>query len=205
MDAPPSISDSDPNVGQAFSTIGLRKLDADTRAFALVGSFMGHFALLEGGINDALAKSLGLKGAKAAIVCRNMSFDDKIKSLRTLINLVVVDTVLAKNFEKLSKEAQTCGATRNIAAHTPFRASPTTDGVEFFVIEAKSKLRVTEMDWSVEDFMSKIDNIRQIDNGIRAIEDTLSPQRFAEALSELRVLPSPLAMMYASVEEPSPE
>ncbi len=200
MDMSPLVSGDVPIVSQAFSAAGLRALDADTRAFALVGSFMGHFALLEGGINTALAQFLGLKGAKAAILTRNISFDDKIKSLRALVNLVVVDPVLAKNFDDLCKKAQTYGATRNIVAHTPFRASPITDGVEFFAIEAKSKLRVPEMDWSVEDFMSRIESIREIDNDIRAIESRIL-QNFAAALSELRVPLFPPA----STDEPHSE
>ncbi|MER8431162.1 hypothetical protein [Mesorhizobium caraganae] len=64
----------------------LLNLDSDTRAFTLVGAFMGYFALLEVGINEAIGQVMGVQGARLAIVCRNMGFDDKVKTLRALVD-----------------------------------------------------------------------------------------------------------------------
>ncbi|MER9064179.1 hypothetical protein [Mesorhizobium sp. M0698] len=61
----------------------LLEIDPDTRAFTLVGAFMGHFALLETGIGAALGEVLGVNGARRVIIHRNMGFDEKIKTLRT--------------------------------------------------------------------------------------------------------------------------
>lgn len=52
-------------------------LDSDERAFLLVGAYIGHFALLELGINNALKTVLKLDVAASLIVTRNMTFDEK--------------------------------------------------------------------------------------------------------------------------------
>lgn len=160
----------------------LLALDPDMRAFALVGAFMGHFALLEQGIDTAVGEVVGIAGVKRVIIARNMSFDDKIKTLRTLVNFIVLDTAVAKNFDELAKRARACGEIRNIVAHTPFRRSEISDGVQFFVVKASSKLDIPDMDWSVDEFLQQIDNINDIDNGLRSIESRMSYQRIAEAL-----------------------
>jgi hypothetical protein len=160
----------------------LLKLDPDTRAFTLVGAFMGFFALLEQGIETALGEVVGVKGVSRAIIGRNMGFDDKVKTLRTLVNLFISDRAEAKKFDDLAKRARRYGEIRNIVAHTPFRQSKTSDGVEFFPVSASSKFEFPEMDWSIDDFLKHIDSINQIDNDLRSIERRMSLQRIAEAL-----------------------
>jgi hypothetical protein len=162
--------------------VALVKLAPETRAFTLVGAFMGYFALLEEGIGTALGEVLGIKGARRAIVTRNMSFDEKIKTLRTLVNFYIVDKTLAKAFDEVAKRARKCGEQRNIVAHTPFMASSVSDGVQFFPISASSKLEMPDMDWSIDDFLDHIDNINKIDNDLRSIEKRMPLQRIAEAL-----------------------
>ena len=162
----------------------LLNLDADTRAFALVGAYMGTFALLEQGIDTALGEVMGVAGLRRAIVARNMGFDDKIKTLRTLVDLFIHTGAEKKRFDELAKSARKCGETRNIVAHTPFRKSSKSDGVEFFPISATSKLTFPDMDWSVDEFLKQIDNIQAIDNGLRAIDRQMSFQRVAEALMQ---------------------
>ncbi|RWQ66671.1 hypothetical protein [Mesorhizobium sp.] len=160
----------------------LLTLDPNVRAFTLVGAFMGHFALLEVGINAAIGEVLGIKSVRRAIVGRNMGFDDKIKTLRALVDSLIANREEAKKFDTLAKRARTCGELRNIVAHTPFRSSPTSDGVEFFPVSASSKFAFPDMDWSIDDFLKHIDNIEQVDNDLRSIEIRISIQRIAEAL-----------------------
>lgn len=160
----------------------LLELDPDTRAFALVGAFMGHFALLELGIDSAIGEVLDLKGAKRAIAVRNMSFDAKIKTLRSLVHLFVSDAAMSKSFDKVAKRARVFGETRNIIAHTPFRRSQRSDGVEFFVIKASSKLDMPEMDWSVDQFLLQIEEMLDTDRALRSIENRASYERIARAL-----------------------
>jgi hypothetical protein len=167
---------------EGFSKKTLLDLDPDTRAFALVGAFMGHFALLEEGVNNAVGDVLEIQGLRAAIVARNMSFDDKIKTLRTLVSEFVFDSKEAKAFDDLAKRARKCGETRNVVAHTPFRRSLQSDGVEFFPTSANSTFKFIDMDWPIDEFIRQIDVINEIDNGLRSIGTRMSIQRIAQVL-----------------------
>ncbi|OWV85001.1 hypothetical protein [Rhizobium sp. R693] len=154
------------------------KLDPDTRAFTLVGAYMGFFALLEEGVNKALAEVLEVTDLPAAIIARNMSFDDKIKTLRTLVNLFIYDKDKAASFDELARRAKKCTEDRNIVAHTAFRRSFKTDGVQFFALSANSKLKFPEIDWSVDVFLKHIDTINEFDNGLRTLENRMSPAEY---------------------------
>lgn len=159
-------------------------LDPDERAFLLVGAYIGHFALLELGINNALKTVLKLDVAASLIVTRNMTFDEKIKNLRALVKAFVRNKEEAKRFDELAKEARKISELRNVIAHTPFHGSSITDGVSFFVTKASSTLELEDLDWSIDQFVEQIDHVRQIDNRLRELEKTMSLQRIAEALSK---------------------
>ena len=165
-----------------LTNTGFLSLDQETRAFALVGAFMAHFALLEAGVDDAIHKVLDLRGARALIVTRNMTFNDKIKTLRTLVDFFVLDREVAKRFDRLAKRAKAISENRNIVAHTPFHASQKGDGVSFLVISANSTLKAGNLDWSVDKFLNEIDEINEVDKALREVEKRMSFQRIAEAL-----------------------
>lgn len=173
---------SEPQVA-GLSKIALVKADPDTRAFTLVGAFMGFFALLEAGIDVALGEILEVHGARRVIVTRNMAFDDKIKTLRSLVDMFLSDREEAKRFDELARRARTYGEKRNIVAHTPFRSSPKSDGVEFFAISATSTLKFPDIDWSIDEFLRQIDEINSIDNQLRSIESRMALERVARALA----------------------
>lgn len=156
--------------------------DPAERAFLLVGAYIGHFALLEMGINNAIQQVLNLNPAGAMIVTRNMTFDEKIKNLRALVNFYVVDQEQAKLFDRLALQARKISEDRNIVAHTPFSASAASDGVVFYVLSANSTLKTDDMDWSVDDFLTRIDHILKTDNALREIEHRMSLQRIGQAL-----------------------
>jgi hypothetical protein len=162
----------------------LLKFDPDARAFTLVGAFLGYFALLEQGIESALGEIVGIRGAQRVIIGRNMGFDDKIKTLRSLVAFFIVNKNEAKRFDDLAKRARKYGELRNIIVHSPFRRSTKSDGVEFFAISATRKLEFPDMDWSIEDFLNRIDDINAIDNELRAVDRQMSIQRIAEALMQ---------------------
>jgi hypothetical protein len=161
----------------------LLNLSTDTRAFALVGAYMGYFALLEEGVNEALGVILNIDGSRRIIVGRNMGFDDKLKSLRALISAFVYDEAKRQRFDKLAIRARNIGQTRNVVAHSPFRGSEQSDGVEFFAWSATKELRDLEMDWSVDRFLTEIASINQLDSEMRSIESQMTMQRIAEALT----------------------
>lgn len=165
-----------------FDKQSLLELDPEIRAFTLVGAFMGHFALLESGINAAIGDVLDIRGLKATIVTRNMGFNDKIFTLRTLVNTFLFDKKLAKAFDQAARQAKASSEWRNIIAHTAFRSSETTDGVEFFQIKASGELKFPDLDWSIDRFIEEIDVIDSTDRKLRAIEMQMPMQRIAEAL-----------------------
>ena len=162
----------------------LLKLDADQRAFLLVGAYIGHFALLEAGLNQAIKEVLNLSIAAGLIVTRNMSFYDKVKALKSLVNFFIADKIQAKEFEAAASKAHQIGEERNIIAHTPFGGSKTSDGVVFFETRATKELELKDLDWSIDEFIAKIENIRQVDNRLRQIEQSISLLRIAEALTK---------------------
>ncbi|MEJ1172624.1 hypothetical protein WA845_00120 [Agrobacterium sp. CMT1] len=160
----------------------LLAMDHDARAFTLVGAFMGYFAVLELGINSAVGDVLDIEPLKISIITRNMSLNDKINTLRTLVNFYVFDKTKADEFDKWALKARKISETRNMVAHTAFRASSKTDGVEFFTVEAKKHLNLTETHWTIDDFISRIDEINTVDNNLRAIKSRMSLQKIAKAL-----------------------
>ncbi|UVC08657.1 hypothetical protein IHQ71_26605 [Rhizobium sp. TH2] len=178
-----------------ISEENLAAMDPDLRAFALVGAFMGFFALLEQGINQTIGEVLEVDGAARTIVTRNMTFDDKVKTLRALVAALLIDKDAAKNFDDLALRARKASETRNVVAHTAFRRSPKTDGVEFFAITATKSLKFPDMDWPVEEFLRQIEEINDIDNQLRSMESKMTYQRVAKALmnpSSAGKLPSSL-------------
>jgi uncharacterized membrane protein YfbV (UPF0208 family) len=104
-----------------------------------------------------------------------MTFNDKIGSLRSLVDRYLADRDEAKQFDALALRAKRYSEHRNVVAHTPFRGSTVSDGVEFFPITANSKLKTKNVDWSHDDFM-------EIDNGLRAMNERPTWQRIADAL-----------------------
>lgn len=162
----------------------LLALDRETRAFTLVGAFMGYFALLEVGINSAVGDILDIDQAKLSIITRNMSLNEKINTLRSLVNFYVFDKAKAEEFDKWALSARKISEARNIVAHTAFRASSNTDGVEFFTIEAKKHLKVVETHWTIDEFLALIDEINMIDNNLRSIKSRMSLQKIAKALMD---------------------
>jgi hypothetical protein len=156
----------------------------DTRAVTLLGAFTGHFALLEVGINSAVEEVLEVKGARAAIITRNMAIGDKIKTLRTLVDLYIFPSERAEEFSKHALRALKFGEIRNVMAHTAFRQSSKSDGVEFFTMEANSKLKHPGINWSIDNFLRHIGKINQLDNRLRSIESRMSVKRVAKALIE---------------------
>lgn len=175
-------------MANGYSKDSFLAMDPDVRAFALVGAFMGYFALLEAGINSTMSNVLEINGLRAAIVTRNMSFDDKLKTLRALIAEFIIDKEEAKAFDELAKRAKKCGETRSIVAHTPFYRSAQSDGVEFFATSANSTFRSIDMDWTVDEFLRQIDNINEIDNAPRSVGTRMSIQRIAQAILNPRHL-----------------
>lgn len=167
----------------AALTADYAKLQAETRAFTLVGAFIGHFALLEESLGDALGQALGVEKARLWIVTRNMTFDDKVKTMRTLVDRFIIKEDRAKHIDSLCLRARKFGEMRNIIAHSPFRASLQSDGVEFLVVSANSKLKFPEMDWELAKFVEVLHDLNALDDEFRALEVISDLDRIAYELA----------------------
>lgn len=165
-----------------LSKNALLLLDPDIRAFTLIGGFMGYFALLEAGIDAAVGDVLDIELPKLSIITRNISLNDKINTLRALVNFYIIDKTEADEFDKWALKARKISETRNMVAHTAFRASQRSNGVEFFTVEAKKHLKFTDTDWDVDYFLARIDEINEVDNKLRSIKSRMSLQKIAIAL-----------------------
>lgn len=166
----------------------LSALDPYTRACALVGDYLGHFALMESGLDSALGELLGLRPLQLATVARNMDFSHKVYALRTMIEISLWSEG-SKLYKRIAKDAVDCSTVRNVIAHTPFAQSSISDGVTFLVVRARGKFEAIEDDWPIERFASEISKVESVGKAMRGIHQRLSNQRIAELL--VNAHPSP--------------
>src|SRR5687768_8041355 len=106
------------------------------RGWAIVGCYMGYYALLENTLARRLGLLLGIDGLLSAIVGRNMGAIEKVRAVRTIVNLAVRPNEDKQWLDGLLKRAQNTAEQRNLVAHTPFGASTKSDGIEFYAVEA---------------------------------------------------------------------
>ena len=127
-----------------------RLLPAQTRAFAIVGCYMGYFAMLESFLDEGLIKLAKMDELAGTVIMRNMQFSDKIYCLRVFVNLYIHAAAEREHFNKLAKKCIELSKVRNVVAHNAFGPSATTDGVRFLVTKASNKLEFPPYDWSVD-------------------------------------------------------
>lgn len=151
------------------------------RGWAMIGCYMGFFAMLENTLAQRLGLVLGADVVLTAIVGRNMGAIEKVRAVRTVVNLAVRSDEDRKWLDAMLKRAEKAAEQRNIVAHTPFGASSESDGIGFYAVEAKSKFRVPSIDWSIPYCDEQIDELR-------TIADALDSSRATEALLAAREL-----------------
>lgn len=171
------------DVSPAFLPSGMRSLDPHVRAFALYGMYMGHFNLMENGLNEALVKTINVDRLRGIILTRNITFADKIYIMKCLVAMAF-DKADRESHVSLLNRAKNCSEDRNMVAHSLFGPSPTSDGVEFFVVQARSELRFPTEDWSVNDVFSRVEDVRKIDNDLRRLAKEIPVRRIAQALAK---------------------
>lgn len=174
-------------------------LEKDARAFALVGAFMGIFALLERGVDNALGELLKLDGLSRLVLGKNMNFAAKLKTLRSLVGLAKISNETSAKMDMLAQRAGDYGSLRNKVAHSPFIASAKSDGVEFILVTATKKLGMETMDWSVDEFIVHFGKINDIDNELRSYKRNAWFQEFIKHMEDNGVDPGDLGRMLANL------
>jgi hypothetical protein len=124
-------------------------------AFALIGEFMFHWAVLESEINRSIHQLLNLDGPTGYITTANMGLRDKLNLVRTLLHFYCNGSdAWVKDANKELDKIGAMSAHRNLVAHTLFGPHKG-GGVSFMTIKAKGKFDLPEVIWKPEDFDAK--------------------------------------------------
>lgn len=156
-------------------------LDPETRAVALVGSFLQHWAIMEGAMRSAIEKALNLDSLQGTVVCANISLRDKINLLKTLVNMAFLpDEEGRARAIKLLEGIAGMSANRNMIAHDMFFAKE--GGVSFFVTKAKGKLSFPTVIWTEDDFQAEYAKLRVATAELDRLQHQLSNAELVKAL-----------------------
>jgi hypothetical protein len=175
----------------------IQALHPELRAFTLVGAFMAQFGLLESALSDALATMLKLEGLNMVIIMRNMQFSDKVRTFRTLVDMYIWPREEKKKYDDLAKQMLSLADDRNMIAHTVFKPSQISDGVDFLLVRAAKKLEFPDMDWPVAKFAQVIQNMENVQASLQGVKSQMAFSAIAKALLERNPAPGGLAGLFA--------
>jgi hypothetical protein len=149
-------------------------LDKETRAHALVGSFLQTWAVMEGELDATIAEALGIHSLQELILCKNVQLSARIHILRTLVSISTLQETEKQRINKiLNKLSEQYVIYRNIVAHNLFVPTETGDGVEFVVVRARGKLNFPKNDWSVAKFEEIQEEIGEFSNELESLRENL--------------------------------
>jgi hypothetical protein len=198
-----------PQPSQKFD---FRSMQPELRAIALVGHYFQVFAHMEAEVDEAIAKILSMTNQQKYVLSSNMQFHNKIHTLSTLLDLSYLGSIDKRRYVKiLNKMLGFASNDRNKFAHVRFFASPTSDGVQFFVVQAKGSLQELDLDWDVTRFeqaYAALDSCREAIMEIKQRIDRIN-SAFASILSsaEANLLPTSgfLGLGFQGLPSPPPQ
>lgn len=159
-------------------------LPPELRAMALVGHYLQSFALMEGAMNTAIGKALKLDSIQAIIVCKNISFRDKIHILRTLVDISPIDPTTKKKHDTFLNKIANFATDRNMVAHDLFAPDESQTGIEFFVTKAKGKLQIPTTIWTVDKVEDKSEELLDAQRKLKHLSSLLARLDVVKALLE---------------------
>lgn len=169
-----------------------RTLPPHLRAYALVGCFLQHWALMESAMKKAIGKALDIDGPQLSIVAANLQLRDKIHILKTVVSITPIHPPeYRENFTKLLSEIANYSATRNMMAHDVFGATEDGQAVEFHVTKAKGKLSYPETIWAVDDFAAAFEDIADFQRGLDYLTDAIATAALITAAVSAATRPQP--------------
>jgi hypothetical protein len=134
-------------------------LGPEIRAMALAGHYLQSFALMENAMNRAIGKAIGLDSTQETILCKNISFRDKVHILRTFVAIAPLGDGTRKSYDTTLVKAANCSADRNMVAHELFGPDESGKAIEFLVARAKGKLQYPRVVWTVDEAEEKSDEL----------------------------------------------
>jgi hypothetical protein len=171
-------------------------LDPDTRAIALVGRFLQLWAIMEAGIDQAIATGLNVTQIVQHVLGKNMDFADKIFVLRCLCSISYLLDDEKAHIETLLNRIHGFYMNRNIVAHDMFFRSSMTDGVGFLAMRARGKISSPDIDWSVAQFEELFLSLLDFTSDLQELNKKLSGAKRLQANSLPALLsaipPSPI-------------
>lgn len=136
-------------------------LDKDIRAYALVGYYLGHFALLENKIEKIIQSALKLDPLAGSITTKNINYRNKINILNSMTRFLFEKRTTIDGYRNQLNKIAKISEERRTVAHEPFMASIKNNGVEFLVTRASGEFKQPLTDWSIQDFHRKVDRINK--------------------------------------------
>lgn len=154
------------------------------RSYALVGRYLQCWAFMEGKLNDALGKVLGIEGLKLLVVVRNIQLRDKIHIVKCALTLQRIPTAEVEQHQKLLERIGNLSKDRNMMAHDIFAGDADSEGVRFIVAKAKKSIQLPDTVWKVEKFFSAYDEMHDIHLKLWDLEKRLEAVQLEKLLSE---------------------
>ncbi|WFS02743.1 hypothetical protein [Rhizobium tumorigenes] len=143
--------------------------DEFLRACALAGLYLQAFSMLERRIDNLLQQALKADDLQSLVVARNMSFMDKVKSIRALLPVTVYGD-LAKKIDGRLRGFGDLAERRNLIAHSVFGPSYK-GGLEVLVIKANSSLKLPVLSWSISEMFDMIEGLEKEDDELGQLLD----------------------------------
>jgi hypothetical protein len=123
----------------------LESVPHEERHFMMVGVYLNRWALVEANLNDTLARALRIDNVFArAIVTTNLHMQPKINTLKALIHMVAKGKDAERYLAVVNRVEKCAHADRN--THHLFGPDKDSDGVIFYVVKARGKLKLHDVD-----------------------------------------------------------
>lgn len=162
----------------------LDSLHPSDRSYLLVGKFLQRWALMEAQLREAIGKALGLDTLQTVVACANISLRDKINILKTAVNMSVGLTNDEKaKYTKALNSIANYSPVRNMIAHDMFWPTEDGKGVQFFVIRAKGKFEIPDMQWDQKKFNEEYRAIDSFKGELAELVKRLGHAQLLEALA----------------------
>ncbi|MEX0964748.1 MAG: hypothetical protein WDZ52_11980 [Pseudohongiellaceae bacterium] len=159
------------------------RVDPREPGFARIGRFLQNWALVEGTLRQAIGKALGLSRVQTVFVGVNLSFRDKINTLKTAIDVSHIYPEADKDrFKKLLDTISGHSPVRNMVAHDMFEVSEDGSKVSFFVIKAKGKFDLPDVTWDERKFREEYALLVSWCDAVHEIIGGLDTQALVKAL-----------------------
>lgn len=167
-----------------------KSLPQPMRTFALVGYYLQTWSVMETNLDETLAKALHLDVLAGLVVAKNLGLRDKVHVLKAILQLDVFGPTRNKYLKVAGRIDKLATSDRNTVAHTMFLTHEESDGVVFYVKKARGKLNLPSIVWSLDDCLTKCDELFDICDDLKELQSVFGKARIAKALQKDTDIPA---------------